>query len=348
LDEAVGSGFGMWLGLTCNSDGNCTWVDGTPFDYNAWATGNPIPFNGLCGQMTLSVAQRGKWVSADCNRASLTFLCKANTPTAGAANRVCSPGYFALTQDWCYTYYDELTDVGVSEVTCQRDGAQSVSIHSEAENDAVFEFTLDYINSTDLIWLGMRRNNATGEYSWIDGSPLDYTKWDDNEPDPDVGSCVSMTLGAFGAFKVWGAVPCTGLPQPFICKKPALNPTINPNVCADQNNFTGSGVLSSPGYPQNYGNNLLCFYYLTAAPGYSRVGIAFDDFNTEACCDSVFVFDGPTNFSPLIVKIAGCPSSIGQYYFSTQPQMAMVFQSDSSIVFTGWTARFQSYNATIV
>ncbi len=63
--------------------------------------------------------------------------------------------------------------------------------------------------------------------------------------------------------------------------------------CPYNNDFYTTGLISSPFYPNNYGNNLQCFYFLQATIGYV-VRITFVHFDLETCCDYVSVFDGPT------------------------------------------------------
>jgi len=53
-------------------------------------------------------------------------------------------------------------------------------------------------------------------------------------------------------------------------------------------------VLTSPGYPNHYTNNLMCRWYISAPPG-KRISIRFTDLNVEGhsgSCIFLFLFDG--------------------------------------------------------
>ena len=52
-----------------------------------------------------------------------------------------------------------------------------------------------------------------------------------------------------------------------------------------------SGSFSSPNYPKRYGNNELISKQLFGPKG-SQIEITFVDFNTERCCDFLWVIDG--------------------------------------------------------
>jgi len=73
---------------------------------------------------------------------------------------------------------------------------------------------------------------------------------------------------------------------------------------------TSAGTISSPGYPSNYGNSLLCGWQISAGKlflfiftaslfliiflllaSFQTVRITFKDFTTESCCDFVELYD---------------------------------------------------------
>ncbi len=54
-----------------------------------------------------------------------------------------------------------------------------------------------------------------------------------------------------------------------------------------------AGVILSPNYPQNYGNNVSCFLVLeTPEDLTARTDIVVNDFNLESCCDKLYYWDG--------------------------------------------------------
>jgi hypothetical protein len=76
---------------------------------------------------------------------------------------------------------------------------------------------------------------------------------------------------------------------------------------------------------------------------YQIINIVFNDFQTESCCDFVFLYDGETTKDKLIAPISGSnqPSSVG--YNSTQQYMLVRFLTDASVTARGFTATFVSF-----
>lgn len=62
-----------------------------------------------------------------------------------------------------------------------------------------------------------------------------------------------------------------------------------------------NGDVYSPNHPSDYGNDANCIYFLETYAG-NALSITFDVFNTEACCDQLYIYNGPSLISPLIVK----------------------------------------------
>ena len=68
-----------------------------------------------------------------------------------------------------------------------------------------------------------------------------------------------------------------------------------------------------------------------------NVTIDFDDFNTDPCCDIVYVYDGDTDKAPLIGAFVDVnPES----RTSTQRYMYIKFVTDDANVNTGWSASY--------
>ncbi|XP_055074905.1 CUB and sushi domain-containing protein 2 [Misgurnus anguillicaudatus] len=70
-------------------------------------------------------------------------------------------------------------------------------------------------------------------------------------------------------------------------------------------NFTTpSGVLLSPNYPQEYGNNMHCVWLIIAKPE-SRINLAFNDLNMEKQFDFLSIKDGGKAESPILGTFSG-------------------------------------------
>uniref|UniRef100_A0A914WL09 Uncharacterized protein n=1 Tax=Plectus sambesii TaxID=2011161 RepID=A0A914WL09_9BILA len=105
--------------------------------------------------------------------------------------------------------------------------------------------------------------------------------------------------------------------------------------------YTGSGMVTSPNFPSNYGNGDSCAYFLTAPDGYV-IQIQFLTFTTEACCDFLYIYDGPSPIiSPLLVRLAG--SNLAKTVYSSSTRwMSMQFTSDQTNNMQGFQANFSS------
>ncbi|TRY87530.1 hypothetical protein DNTS_007088 [Danionella cerebrum] len=104
-----------------------------------------------------------------------------------------------------------------------------------------------------------------------------------------------------------------------------------------------SGVISSPGYPQDYSNNADCSWTVHVS-NQSLVSLVFFDFqleNNEGCnFDYVALFDGPTVKHPHLGNYCGNekPPNI----LTTSNQLLVVFKSDFNIGGRGFKAYYYS------
>jgi hypothetical protein len=83
-------GYGTWIGLLC-SNGNCSWADGTPFDYGIFAS-SATPFDSFSTYCIIMIGNSNcindyeQWYTWDCseitsNPYNWPFLCQKD-PTA--------------------------------------------------------------------------------------------------------------------------------------------------------------------------------------------------------------------------------------------------------------------------
>ncbi|KAF3698740.1 CUB domain-containing protein 2 Precursor [Channa argus] len=104
-----------------------------------------------------------------------------------------------------------------------------------------------------------------------------------------------------------------------------------------------SGVISSPGYPQEYSNNADCSWSIHVS-NTSVVTFVFLDFqleNNEGCnFDFVALFDGPTVTHRHLGKYCGTDKP--SYIVTTSNQLLVVFKSDFNIGGRGFKAYYYS------
>ncbi|XP_072264529.1 CUB and sushi domain-containing protein 1 [Pyxicephalus adspersus] len=101
-------------------------------------------------------------------------------------------------------------------------------------------------------------------------------------------------------------------------------PTCEAQCPANEMRQQSSGVILSPGYPENYPNSQTCSWSIKVEPGYN-ISFFVDMFQSEKQFDELEVFDGPSGQSPLIVALSG--NLTGQQNFT----------SKSNTVFLRWS-----------
>ncbi len=183
--QLKGSFGGVWIGLFREEEGGeFQWIDGSAHTYNYWAPYEPDTLDELCVE-AWSQSITGQWNDANCEE-KRGFVCQTYKES-GAENFV-TPSSYTVCQRadyrgyWygCYKVLSNHLDWDTARMTCQAEGAELVSIHSEAENSHV-KLATDQIGDQAL-WTGGRDVSGTGVYTWSDDWQFLYTRWDDGQP----------------------------------------------------------------------------------------------------------------------------------------------------------------------
>jgi len=126
---------------------------------------------------------------------------------------------------------------------------------------------------------------------------------------------------------------------------------IGARACSSDTNpqeITGfTGTIQSPNYPGNYFNDATCQWLITSVYFNGIVTLGFDFFRTEACCDSLTVYNGDNVKSPKLAVLAGTYQPVPENVTSTQRRMLVRFASDDSVNDIGFRATFFSNVPTI-
>ncbi|XGW01288.1 hypothetical protein V3C99_013889 [Haemonchus contortus] len=97
-------------------------------------------------------------------------------------------------------------------------------------------------------------------------------------------------------------------------------------VAVQNASFSGAqGVIYSPGYPDDYGNQLNQYYIITVDPGYF-IHLTLYDFETEACCDKLYIWNGADTSAPTIANVSG--DATGMTFSSSLNVMTLLFSTD--------------------
>jgi hypothetical protein len=90
---------------------------------------------------------------------------------------------------------------------CSKYNATTIKIHSEEEDNFVFNFMNNFLNFTsnsEQVWLGGKIFDPTPNLVWLDGSTVDYISWGDGQPDNDNEKCVTI----FQKARFWNNHSC--------------------------------------------------------------------------------------------------------------------------------------------
>ncbi|XP_040899397.1 IgGFc-binding protein [Toxotes jaculatrix] len=72
-------------------------------------------------------------------------------------------------------------------------------------------------NGVEEVWIGMRRSSLTGNWYWLNNSPVSETNWEGGEPSKDNGQCAIMSLKTGKNFG-WSDEDCCKAAHP-VCYK---------------------------------------------------------------------------------------------------------------------------------
>ncbi|XP_030005898.1 macrophage mannose receptor 1 [Sphaeramia orbicularis] len=227
-----------WIGLKHNpTEGGFSWSDGTPLSHTNWGHGEPNNHEGRedCVEMVSSTNGTHSWwndLNCDAHQDWICMIAKGKNPIlppvppppVPAPDCGSNPGW-RKNSDMCYYYNDtDVVDFHTAMVRCYDEKATLVTIHSKDEQA--------YVNSmvgtgeVASAWIGMMMFGiASGQYEWVDMSPVTYTHWGPGEPNNANGEeqCVQMNRHQGG----WNDANC-GRTAGYVCKKPPGDHPITP------------------------------------------------------------------------------------------------------------------------
>ncbi|XP_066910705.1 macrophage mannose receptor 1-like isoform X2 [Clytia hemisphaerica] len=183
-------------GTDAGSEGKWRWNDGTTMAYKKWLPNQPDNAGGKEHCMHLWKSNTG-WNDIFCGN-KYNFVCK-------------------MSQFHGKVYYVSTVKKNhdQAESHCKTMGGNLVTIHSQAENDYVHKMAKSrgYLD----VFIGLRDVNKNGQFSWVDGSKVVFTDWQNGEPNfKGKENCAvyqHINLAKHG----WNNIYCSGVKQ-YICK----------------------------------------------------------------------------------------------------------------------------------
>ena len=177
----------LWIGLSDPSGtGNFAWADGTPVNYTKWHPGDPnyVGIEKFVYILRANAFPNAQWnnianVDNDSGQASggapIYGLVEVTNDPRVIAGPIANPANG-------HAYY--LLSPGTwtnAQAKAEALNGHLVTINDEAEQDWI----VSLFNPPDAprpLWIGLHDPNGTGNFAWVDGTPVSYTKWYPGEP----------------------------------------------------------------------------------------------------------------------------------------------------------------------
>ncbi|KAF8373127.1 hypothetical protein PRIPAC_79556 [Pristionchus pacificus] len=325
--------FSFWLSLTCDGS-KFVWADGTEAEYTNFAA------NYTCTKSSMDrryyVDTDRLWIEAD----QQSFYYAVNVIVCEALQRSSSPcdTYDALdATDTCYKLQKDEMSWKQAEETCNESGGHLAVIHNEIFNDFILK-TAEVANLHDGVHIGIKRDDESSNYTWADGSDIDYNNFAPGFPIDDNGPCVAMQTGFIPG--EWMNTDCYFTRLPFVCTKPAYSVTSQqPSGCPVKKQYAPGDEIFSPSYPLPPGVGG-CQYLLLERDQNKRVAIEIDFFESNSCCDSLTIYDGlfGSNILQTITGYLSKPVTIR----ATSNAMRLVWNAKSGAHVRGFHAKMST------
>ena len=197
----------MWVTPNAAVDGwveRFQWTDGSLVDYGDWYTGEPNS-GGNEDEVEMRMACdgyacfHGKWNDVDGDTATggfaRPFLCETHGPKYTLVDQ---PMTWPAAQAFCRQNFDDLAAIHSDR---DHEDAMNACQARSGANPCTDRFAdADTCSGSQGCWIGLREPAGNGEYSWTDGSHLDYTNWFPNEPNGAGGNEneVELRMGCDG------------------------------------------------------------------------------------------------------------------------------------------------------
>uniref|UniRef100_A0A3Q3K3C2 Mannose receptor, C type 1b n=1 Tax=Monopterus albus TaxID=43700 RepID=A0A3Q3K3C2_MONAL len=221
-----------WIGLSApDPTTGYVWSDGSPLNFQHWEDGEPNNFNNVesCAEINLEKRDSsGSWNDVHCETFH-NWMCQIR---AGKTTELIYFIYNKTSDGWLIwngtQYYINTRTMPNEEARhfCQQRHGDLVTISSEAESVFLWK---QISRGYGSYWIGLNVD-LDGTFSWMDGSPVVFQRWDENQPEfqNNDENCAAMTI----SMGFWHDYNC-GFEHRSICKRSAsipANTTVAPTV----------------------------------------------------------------------------------------------------------------------
>ena len=175
----------FYFGLKCDESGNWSWESGEPVEYTNWDTGKPGDFTEgeWVGDYRREESAGGCW-NAERYDGGGMFLCEWNS----REDRINEVDVYFLDSIvfWEHRYellYLPTYNWAEKKELCEQMGGNLLCIETEEEAEFLYDQLISQCG--DEVSIGLYYDGS--EWKWVNGSPVLYANWAENQPDLDGG-----------------------------------------------------------------------------------------------------------------------------------------------------------------
>ncbi|KAL2097651.1 hypothetical protein ACEWY4_006858 [Coilia grayii] len=217
-------GWHGWIGYSAQDPSvGYTWSDGSASSYTNWNVGEPDNKHNVenCAALDLlSVV----WEDRSCEYKN-DFICeirKGITPKPPAnfttpENNVTVDGWIEFNGHQYYISKHDSAYMDNARAHCKMHHGDLVVINDKAENQFLWK---QIIHSWGHYYIGLRID-FDSNMQWVDGTPVTFQRWDDEEPPSDISDETCVLMGC--SYGVWSVTNC-GRSWGFICERNEAHP----------------------------------------------------------------------------------------------------------------------------
>ncbi|XP_033763786.1 C-type mannose receptor 2-like isoform X2 [Pecten maximus] len=186
---------GVWIGATDDdTEGRWIWSDGSNITYSNWHPGEGPVHHGFlfssaaledCGIMR--VDDNGRWHDYSCGNLLFrhSYMCQyQKTPSLTISSTTMSPttqqdkcvllhpndSFVQFYSDSCLTFVTGDKSWNDADTNCGRHGGLLLQIHSQQDQDIVYESLKSLHWSDSGAWIGATDSGSEGHWRWSDGN----------------------------------------------------------------------------------------------------------------------------------------------------------------------------------
>ncbi|XP_051465466.1 macrophage mannose receptor 1-like isoform X2 [Apus apus] len=182
----------FWIGLSNTEEqGSFKWTSGETPLFTHWNMGMPGKEQGCVAMGTGITA--GLWDVVSCEKTA-KFLCKQQAAGVLPPPSLVQVPAAACAEGWdrgsradsCLKFFvregNQKKSWFEAEEFCREIGGNLVTINTREDQILTWQLASDKGLNTQAFWIGLFLLNPDEGFAWIDGSPVTYENWDEDEP----------------------------------------------------------------------------------------------------------------------------------------------------------------------